>query len=438
MKLYFTTLWLILLPGTLFAASDLESAIDQDYPYLESLYTHLHRNPEISFHEKNTSARIASELRQSGFEVTEHVGGYGVVGVMRNGKGPTILLRTDMDALPVREMTGLPYASKVTTVDDQGNEVSVMHACGHDIHMTVFVGTARRLNAMRNQWRGTIVMIGQPAEERGSGARAMLKDGLFSRFPRPDYNLGLHDNADAPAGTVLYVPGYAMANVDSVDITVHGIGGHGAYPNLTKDPIVLSAQIINALQTLVSREIPPIEAGVVTVGSIHGGTKHNIIPDEVHMQLTVRSYTDEVRNKLINGIKRIAKYQAQAMGIPEDKLPEVTVEDEHTPALYNDPELTKRMAAVLRKKLGDARVKETKPVMGGEDFSEYGRVEPRIPGVFLWLGAVAPDKYQQSIADGTSLPSLHSPLFAPLPKPTIETGVETMVTMALELLGKNN
>lgn len=436
MKIYFTTIWLILLPGTLFAAADLGSSIEQDYPYLESLYIHLHRNPEISFQEKRTSARIAGELRQAGFEVTEHVGGYGVVGVMRNGAGPTILLRTDMDALPVREMTGLPYASKVKTVDDQGNEVSVMHACGHDIHMTVFVGTARRLKAMRNQWRGTLVMIAQPAEERGAGARAMLKDGLFSRFPRPDYNLGLHDNADAPAGTVLYTSGYAMANVDSVDITVHGIGGHGAYPHLTRDPIVLSAQIINALQTLVSREIPPIDAGVVTVGSIHGGTKHNIIPDAVHMQLTVRSYTDEVRDKLLNGIKRIAEYQARAMGIPEDKLPEVTIEDEHTPALYNDPELTKRMVAVLRKQLGDARVKETRPVMGGEDFSEYGRVEPRIPSVFLWLGAVAPAKYQQSIADGTPLPSLHSPLFAPLPKPTIETGVETMVTMAMELLGK--
>ena len=438
MNFKYTILWLMLLPAALFAETDLRPSIDQDYPYLESLYLHLHRNPELSFHEKNTSARIANELRQAGFDVTEHVGGFGVVGIMRNGAGPTVLLRTDMDALPVKEMTDLSYASKVKTIDDQGNEVSVMHACGHDIHMSVFIGTARRLKAMRNQWRGTVVMIGQPAEERGAGARAMLKDGLFSRFPRPDYNLGLHDKADAPAGIIQYVSGYAMANVDSIDITVHGVGGHGAYPNLTKDPIVLSAQIINSLQTLVSREIPPIEAGVVTVGSIHGGTKHNIIPDEVRMQLTVRSYTDAVRNQLLNGIKRIAQYQAQAMGIPEDKLPEVTVEDEHTPALYNDPELTKRMVAVLKRKLGDARVTETGPVMGGEDFSEYGRVEPRIPSVFLWLGAVAPDKYQQSIANGTPLPSLHSPLFAPLPKPTIETGVEAMTTMALELLGKNS
>jgi len=436
MKYQSILLFLILLPTTLFAEGELDPAIDQDYPYLEELYLYLHQNPEISFHEAKTAARIAKELRQAGFEVTENVGGYGLVGVMKNGKGPTVLLRTDMDALPVKELTGLSYASKARTIDDQGNEVSVMHACGHDIHMTVFVGTARHLSALRNQWQGTIVMIGQPAEERGSGARAMLKDGLFSRFPRPDYNLGLHDKADAPAGTVQYVSGYAMANVDSVDITVYGIGGHGAYPETTKDPIVLSAQIINALQTLVSREIPPIEAGVVTVGSIHGGTKHNIIPDEVHMQLTVRSYTDAVREKLLNGIKRIARFQALAMGVPEDKLPEVTVEDEHTPSLYNDPELTARMVSALRKNLGDSRVSETGPVMGGEDFSEYGRVEPRIPGVFLWLGAVAPDKYQQSIANGTVLPSLHSPFFAPLPKPTIETGVEAMTTMVLELLGK--
>lgn len=429
-------LFLTLFPAMLSAETDIRTAVEQDYPYLQSLYLHLHQNPEISFHEKETAARMAKELRQSGFKVTEHVGGYGVVGVMKNGKGPTILLRTDMDALPVHEMTGLPYASKVKTVDDQGNEVSVMHACGHDIHMTVFVGTARRLNALREQWRGTIVMIAQPAEERGAGARAMIKDGLFSRFPRPDYNLGLHDRAESPAGTVQYVSGYAMASVDSVDITVHGIGGHGAYPHLARDPIVLSAQIINALQTLVSRDIPPIEAGVVTVGSIHGGTKHNIIPDEVHMQLTVRSYTDAVRDKLLNGIKRIARYQAQAMGLPADKLPEVTIADEHTPALYNDPGLTSRMVPVLKKELGDSRVTETRPVMGGEDFSEYGRVEPRIPSLFLWLGAVAPEKYRQSKTDGTPLPSLHSAYFAPLPKATIETGVETMTTMALELLGK--
>lgn len=429
-------LFLLLMPKMLAAETGLRAAIEQDYPYLESLYLQLHQNPEISFHEKATAARMAKELRLAGFEVTEHVGGYGVVGVMKNGKGPVILLRTDMDALPVREMTGLSYASKVRTVDDQGNEVSVMHACGHDIHMTVFAGTARRLSTIRNQWQGTIVMIAQPAEERGSGARAMLKDGLFSRFPRPDFNLGLHDSSESPAGTIQYVSGYAMANVDSVDITVHGIGGHGAYPDLSKDPIVLSAQIINALQTLVSREIPPIEAGVVTVGSIHGGTKHNIIPDEVQMQLTVRSYTDKVRDKLLNGIKRIARYHALAMGLPEDKLPEVTIEDEHTPSLYNDPELTERMSSLLKRTLGDARVSEARPVMGGEDFSEYGRVEPRIPSLFLWLGAVAPEKYQQSKTNGTPLPSLHSPFFAPLPKPTIETGVEVMTTMALELLGK--
>lgn len=424
-----------LLPYTLAAETGLHNAIGRDYGYLESLYHHLHLNPEISFQEEKTSKRLAQELREAGFEVTENVGGYGIVGILRNGAGPVVLLRTDMDALPVKEMTGLPYASEVKTIDDQGNEVNTMHACGHDIHMSVFVGTARRLSDMRNQWRGTVVMIGQPAEERGAGARAMLGDGLFSRFPRPDYNLGLHVNAEIPAGKIGYVSGFAMANVDSVDITVYGVGGHGAYPNTARDPIVLSAQIINSLQTLVSRVIPPIEAGVVTVGSIHGGTKHNIIPDEVRMQLTVRSYTDEVRDELLNGIKRIAMAQATVMDLPEGKMPLVEIKDEHTPALYNDPELTASMVSLLKNRFGDDRIIPTSPVMGGEDFAEYGRVEPRIPGLFLWLGAVTPDEYEKSKTSGTTLPSLHSPFFAPLPEPTITTGVEVMTTMALELLG---
>ena len=292
-----TLLFLFLLQLTLGAQADtaLQSAIREDYPYLESLYVHLHKNPEISFQEEKTGLRMAQELRSLGFTVTENVGGYGVVGVLENGEGPTVLLRTDMDALPVREKTGKPYASTATTVDEHGNTVSVMHACAHDVHMTVFTGAARRLTAMRDQWQGTLVMIAQPAEERGAGARAMLKDGLFERFPRPDYNLGLHVSASFPAGTVVYTKGYVMAAVDSVDITVFGIGGHGAYPHRTKDPVVLSAQIINSLQTLVSRELKPVDAGVVTVGSIHGGTKHNIIPDRVRLQLTVRSYTDEAR-----------------------------------------------------------------------------------------------------------------------------------------------
>lgn len=416
------------------AETGLREAIRKDYPYLQSLYTYLHTHPEISFQEKNTARRMAAELRKAGFTVTEKVGGYGVVGVMENGAGPTLLLRTDMDALPVAEQTGLPYASTVHSVDETGQKVPVMHACGHDIHMTVFTGTARRLQALRDRWRGTLVMIAQPAEERGAGARAMIADGLFTRFPRPDYNLGLHVHSGLAAGDIAFVPGFAMANVDSVDITVFGIGGHGAYPQATKDPIVLSALIITALQTLVSREIPPVEAGVVTVGSIHGGTKHNIIPDRVDMQLTVRSYTDAVRDKLLSGIRRIATAQARSMGLPEDRLPVVTLKDEHTPALYNDPQLTQRMAQVLRREFGDSHVIRTTPVMGGEDFAEYGRVQPKIPGVFLWLGSIDAEKIRVAREQNSPLPSLHSPFYAPVPEPTIITGVEALTSETLSLL----
>lgn len=433
-----TLLFLFLLQLTLGAQADtaLQSAIRKDYPYLESLYVHLHKNPEISFQEEKTAMRMAQELRSLGFTVTENVGGYGVVGVLENGEGPTVLLRTDMDALPVREKTGKPYASTATTVDEHGNTVSVMHACAHDVHMTVFTGAARRLTAMRDRWQGTLVMIAQPAEERGAGARAMLKDGLFERFPRPDYNLGLHVSASVPAGTVVYTKGYVMAAVDSVDITVFGIGGHGAYPHRTKDPVVLSAQIINSLQTLVSRELKPVDAGVVTVGSIHGGTKHNIIPDRVQLQLTVRSYTDEARNTLLDGIKRIAEGQALAMGLPADLLPEVKIQDESTPSTYNNPELADRIAGVLKDKLHSGiRVVPGEPVMGGEDFSQYGRVEPKIPSLFLWIGGVGADTFDRAVQAGDTLPSLHSPFFAPDAQPTILTGVEVMTTSALELLG---
>ena len=433
---YFLLLLCLVASGPALTQTNLTDQVTADYNYLESLYHHLHRNPEISFQEANTSARLAKELRGLGFDVTENVGGYGIVGVIRNGSGPTVLVRADMDALPVVEMTGLPYASKARTTDELGADVGVMHACGHDIHMTVFTGTARQLAAQKDSWSGTLVMIGQPAEERGAGARAMLRDGLFERFPRPDYNLALHVSSSSPAGMIHYVPGYALANVDSVDITVYGVGGHGAYPHTTKDPIVISAQIINSLQTLVSRQIPPIDSGVVTVGSIHGGTKHNIIPEEVHLQLTVRSYKDQVRDTLIEGIKHIARYQALTMGVPEDRLPVVEVKDERTPSMYNDPALTERMAGVLKELLGDAAVQETDPVMGGEDFAEYGRVDPRIPSLLLWLGAVDPANVRQSMQTGEPLPSLHSPVFAPLPKPTIITGVKALTTMALELLDK--
>ena len=413
-----------------------QTALQEDYAYLEALYIHLHQNPELSFYEEQTSARLAAELRELGFTVTEKVGGYGVVGVLENGDGPVVLLRTDMDALPVLEKTGKPYASTATTIDEHGNTVSVMHACAHDVNMTVFIGSARRLTAMTDQWRGTLVMIAQPAEERGAGARAMLKDGLFERFPRPDYNFALHVAASVPAGKVIYTKGYVMANVDSVDLTVYGIGGHGAYPHTTKDPVVLSAQIINALQTLVSRELKPIDAGVVTVGSIHGGTKHNIIPDKVELQLTVRSYTDDARNALLEGIKRIAEGQASAMGLPRDRWPVVKVKDEYTPSVYNNPELSERIVKALRTVFDDEQLIPGEPVMGGEDFAQYGRVEPKIPSLLFWIGGVEAGNYARAMESGEVLPSLHSPFFAPDPQPTILTGVEVMTTSALELLGK--
>ena len=415
----------------------LRARADQEYPRLFELYKHLHTHPELSLHEEKTGQRIADELKETGFDVTSRVGGHGVVGVLRNGRGPTILVRTDLDALPVKEQTGLPYASNVRVTDDKGAEVEVMHACGHDVHMTVFVGAARALVALKDRWQGTLVMIGQPAEEKGSGARKMLADGLFTRFPKPDYCLALHVKADLAAGSVGYIEGYALGNVDSVDLTIRGVGGHGAWPHKTKDPVVLAAETVLALQTIVSREIAPGEPAVVTVGSIHGGTKHNIIPDEVHLQLTLRSYTDEVRAQTIAAIKRMTRGLAEAAGVPEDRLPIVALkETEFTPATYNDPALTRRLAAVFKNWFGETNAQQAKPVMGGEDFSEYGRTPDKIPICMFWLGAVKPELVQASEKTGKTLPSLHSSQFAPLPEPTIKTGVIAMTAAVLELAGK--
>jgi amidohydrolase len=291
------------------------------YPKLDALYRHFHAHPELSLHEEKTSAKLAEELREVGFQVTHPVGGQGLVAVLRNGQGPTLLIRSDLDALPVTEQTGLPYASTVQTKDDKGNTVGVMHACGHDVHMTVLAGTARVLNTLKDRWRGTLVLIGQPAEERVQGARAMLADGLFKRFPKPDMAIALHCAADLPAGMVGVNGGHVLANVDSVDVVIRGVGGHGAWPHRTKDPIVLAAETVLALQTIVSRETDPLEPAVVTVGSIHGGTKYNIIPDEVRLQLTLRSYSDDVRKHTITAIKRITRGLAQAAGLPEDRYP---------------------------------------------------------------------------------------------------------------------
>ena len=410
--------------------------VSAEYPALFELYKELHARPELSFREEKTAARLAAELRRTGYEVTTGVGGHGLVAVLKNGSGPTLLLRTDLDGLPVKEMTGLSYASQTRVTDAEGNEVNTMHACGHDIHMTALAGAGRVLHALKDRWQGTLVLIGQPAEERGGGAKAMLADGLFTRFPKPDFCLALHVGADQPAGTVGYIEGFALANVDSVDVTIRGVGGHGAFPQATRDPIVLAAQTILALQTIVSREVAPGEPAVVTVGSIHGGTKHNIIPEEVRLQLTLRSFTDEVREQTLAAVRRITRGLGQAAGLPEERMPIVTLGNEFTPATFNNPELTRRLTGVFKTWLGEGNVIPRKPVMGGEDFSRYGRTEDKIPICIFWLGAVNPEVVRDSLKAGKSLPSLHSSLFAPAPEPTIKTGVTTLTAAALELLGK--
>ncbi|MFM8470139.1 MAG: M20 family metallopeptidase [Limisphaerales bacterium] len=418
------------------AQSSVRTRVDAELPRLLELYKHLHANPEISFQEVKTSARIADELKQAGFEVTTKVGGHGVVGVLKNGPGPTVLVRTDLDGLPVLEETGLPYASKTRTKDDKGNDVPTMHACAHDIHMSSFIGTARVLAALKDQWSGTLVFIGQPAEERVGGAKGMLAAGLYTRFPRPNFCLALHAASDLPAGVVGHPEGYALANADTVDITVRGVSGHGAWPHTTKDPIVLSAQIVLAFQTIVSRETSPTDPAVVTVGSIHGGTKHNIIPEEVRLQLTLRSYSDEVRDASIAALKRIVRGQALAAGIPEKLLPIVEVSEEGAKSTYNDPAFTKRVMGAIGRWVGEGNVIAKAPVMGAEDFGLYSRVEPRIPGCIFWLGTITKESVAESIKTGKTLPSLHSSKFAPVPEPTLKTGVTAMSAAVLELVGK--
>jgi len=413
------------------------SRVTAEYASLEAFYRDLHANPELSLMEERTAGVVAAELRRHGFEVTERVGGFGLVGVLKNGPGPTLLIRTDLDGLPVEEQTGLPYASRKRVKDLAGRDVATMHACGHDLHMTVFAGTARLLASLRDRWSGTLVMIGQPAEELGLGARAMLAAGLYAKFPKPDFAIALHDIATLPAGTVGTLEGFMMANVDTLDITVRGIGGHGAYPHTTKDPIVLAARIVVALQTIVSRETRPLDPAVVTVGSIHGGTKHNIISDEVKLQLTVRSYSDHVRRQTLEAIRRICRGEAIAAGIPDDRMPVVTSsENEYTPATYNDPALTRRVHGALTAWLGGDNVKSIDPEMGGEDFGRYGRTAERVPICMFRLGVVAPEVFAESQRTGGPLPSLHSNKFAPLPEPSIKTGVTGMTGVALELLAK--
>ena len=407
-----------------------------DYPSLLALYSDLHAHPELSLMEEKTAAKLAAELRAVGFEVTEKFGD-GIVGVLKNGPGPTLLVRADLDGLPLLEETGVPYASKTRVTDLTGQEVPTMHACGHDLHMTIFAGTARQLAAHRDRWSGTLVFVGQPAEERGIGARAMLKAGLYQKFPKPDFALAVHDSATLPAGTIGILEGFNWANVDTAEITVRGAGGHGAYPHATKDPIVLAARIVTTLQTIVSRETRPLDPAVVTVGSIHGGTKSNIIPDEVKLSLTLRSYSETVRRHTIEAVKRICRGEAIAAGLAEDRMPIVEIlEGEFTPASYNDPALTRRVRNVLTPWLGAERVVGIDPEMGGEDFGQFGRTAEKVPICMFRVGAVDPVKFAESQRTGAPLPSLHSSKFAPLPEPAIKTGVTALTAAALDLLAK--
>ena len=415
-------------------AADLTSITAGELPSLVALYKELHANPELSLHEEQTAARLAKELRSAGLEVTENFGGHGVVGVLRNGDGPVILVRTDLDALPVKEKTGLPYASTRVVKDDLGHEVPVMHACGHDVHITCLVGTCRTLVKIREKWNGTLVVIGQPAEERVVGARLMLRAGLFEKFPKPEKALALHCSGDLPHGSVGITEGFALANVNSLEILVRGVGGHGSMPHLGKDPVVLASQIVLALQTIVSREIRPGDPAVVTVGSIHGGTKGNIIPDEVRLQVTLRSYKTETREKLITSVKRIVKAQAESANMPADRMPEVTVSEESANALFNTPSLASEVRKAIGGVLGDDHVVIREPVMGAEDFSEFGMTKEKIPLCMFWLGTQSPANVAEAKAKGTTLPSLHSPLFFPVPEPTIETGVRSMTSAVLALM----
>ena len=406
-----------------------------DDPWIESrlgelmtLYKHLHTHPELSLYEAETAKRIADELEKAGFQTTRSVGKHGVVGVLRNGDGPTVLVRTDLDALPVIERTGLPYASQVKVKDEAGAEVGVMHACGHDMHMTVFVGVARWLAEHRDRWKGTALLIGQPAEERVMGAKAMLDDGLYVKFPKPNYALALHVQSDLEVGKIGFTKGASMAGSTAVDIVVRGRGGHGAMPHNTVDPIVLSALLVLDLQTIVSREVSPIKPSVITVGSIHGGSKHNIISDQVELKLTLRAFEDKVRDQLIEGIERRAKALAKAHNAPEPTIRA----SEGTPPTINTPALVDRILPVLKAQFGEDGIVEGEATMGAEDFGLFS--QGGVPIFMMRLGTVAPEKVAAAKAGDKPLPSLHSAEYAPIPEPSIRAGVRAMTAAITELM----
>jgi amidohydrolase len=406
--------------------------VDAVYPDIESLYIDLHQNPELAFQEVQTAAKLVARVKALGYEVTTGVGRTGIVAVMKNGPGPTVMLRTELDALPVEEKTGLPFASRVVVKSADGESTAVMHACGHDIHMSAWVGTARLMAEHRDRWHGTLLLVGQPAEESGSGASAMLKDGLFTRFPRPDFALSLHDDDTMPAGTIGYHPGPFRALSDGVTIVVHGRGGHAAMPMNTVDPIVLAARIVLALQTIVSRENNPTDPVVITVGSIHGGTRGNVIPDEVQMQLSVRTYTPEVREKTLAAIRRVARGEAISAGAPRE--PDVITGGNATASsvVYNDPALTMRLAKALKANLGEKTVVEMPAKMTSEDFAEYWTIG-KVPSALLHIGAVNAAKFAEIQKTGIPGPAPHSPEWSPDREPTLKGAIRAEVTELLEL-----
>jgi hippurate hydrolase len=431
------TLLLASVLGAPASAATLNESIRADMPQLMTVYRDMHANPELSMQEVRTPAKLAPLMRKLGFEVTEHVGKTALVAVMRNGPGPVLMLRADMDALPVKEQTGLPFASKATGKLPDGTETPVMHACGHDTHIASWLGTARRLAAMKDQWSGTLVMNLQSGEETGEGAKAMLADGLYTRFPKPNTVLAFHDSAIIPAGMIGLTPGYTTASVDNVDVMVRGVGGHGASPQSTKDPIVLASRIVIALQTLVSREKNPLDPAVLTVGSFQGGNKHNVIPDEAKLQITVRTYKPEVRKLLLDGIARIARGEAIAAGLPDDRMPIVTIrEDQHTPATFNTEKLANHTLELFRTHFGADRTTVLQPFMVGEDVGRYWLNDPSVEGTLFWVGGVPQAKWDAAGGDTTKLPSLHSPLWAPDAEAVISTGTEAMTVAALDILKK--
>ena len=444
MKCSVGVVWLVGVFAAPSFAEDLDRVVASELPRLVSQYKDIHAHPELSHQEKRTAALLANELRKAGFKVTEHVGRYpdgtqahGVVGVLENGPGPRLLIRADMDALPIIEETGVSYASHVKAKNAAGEEVGVMHACGHDVHVTTLMGTAQALAATRNKWHGTLLLVGQPSEETIDGANAMLADGLYERFGTPTFAVALHDTNTRAAGTVGIVSGPAQSGTTSVDVILRGVGGHGAKPQDSIDPIVMAGEFIVQLQTIVSRQEDPLDPAVVTIGSIHGGTKRNIIPYEVKLELTTRAFSDKAMQIIIDGIRRTARGVALSAGVPEDRQPIVTVLDKQSvPATYNDPALSGRVKAALVAALGAPNVFDERPSMPSEDFGFLGLPGHQIPTVIFGLGAMDPVKLAAAEQAGTFLPGPHTSHFEPIPEPTLRTGVKAMTSVAIALLGE--